>query len=395
MCYKRKKRRNSYAGLMSTTVSEVGGPEARHGSISSQYGSMLITQALLKSRQSANKTERRLEYSDAGRGIFAQSDPSTDDKTFNYLKSDFGLVLDGSWPALKAAVRDLNASCLEDYAERVDNCPLGGYEEHQVRYKVLFLARHGQGYHNLAIEIYGQKEWDDYWSKLDGDGNIVWGPDPELTPLGSEQATRNNLAWKKQIEKQIPLPQSFYVSPFTRATDTYHLTWNDIDIPKRHRRESISHQSDPRTGARHNSTASYESTSAVLVPASDFPPLVVEDLRETIGVHTCDKRNTRTFIHNRYPKFEFERGFTEEDELWTADYRETPAEQNVRTRRFLDALFESDWDASPTKRQTYVSVTAHSGVINSFLEVTGHRPFNVSTGGMIPVIVKATRKEQF
>lgn len=364
---------------MSQSNSEAGLTDSGHGSISSQYGSMLITQALLKSRQSKQRLQRpRLQYTDAGRGIFAQSDPGTDDANFNYLKCDFGLVLNGSWPALKNLMADLNQSCSEDYAERVDT--LGGYEEHQVRYKVLFLARHGQGYHNLAIEIYGEEEWDNYWSKLDGDGNIVWGPDPELTPLGTEQAKRNNIAWKKQIEKQIPLPQSFYVSPFTRATDTYYHTWSDIETTR----------SNSIVAGRQNSTTS---TSSEVV---SLPPLVVEDLRETIGVHTCDKRRSKTFIHDRYPDFAFEKDFTEEDVLWTATHRETPAEQNVRTRRFLDALFENDWDTVPSKRrQSFVSVTAHSGVINSFLEVIGHRPFRIQTGGMIPVLVKAIRKEQF
>lgn len=363
---------------MSTSASEASLRESGTGAISSQYGSMLITQALLKSRQSMNRLRPQLQYADAGRGIFAQSDPCTDDSSFNYLKCDFGLVINGGWPALKKLMSDLNLA-KEDYAERVDDCPLGGYEEHQVRYKVLFLARHGQGYHNLAIEIYGQEEWDDYWSKLDGDGNITWGPDPELTPLGAEQAKRNNIAWKKQIEKKVPLPHSFYVSPFTRALDTYYHTWNDIEIYRR--------------SLRSDSIGSASSGEGLT--ATDPVPLIVEDLRETMGVHTCDKRRTKSYIHDRYPTYEFEKGFTEEDVLWSETHRETPGEQNIRTRRFLDALFEADWDAPPGRRHTYVSVSAHSGVINSFLDIIGHRPFQVSTGGMIPVVVKATRKESF
>lgn len=372
---------------MSRSGSEAGMPEDGTVAISSQYGSMLITQALLKSRQSMNRLRPRLQYVDAGRGIFAQSDPSTDDRNFNYLKCDFGLVMKGSWPSLKNLMADLNQSCHEDYAERLEQCPLGGYEEHQVRYKVLFLARHGQGYHNLAIEIYGEEEWENYWSKLNGDGNIVWGPDPELTPLGTEQAKRNNIAWKKQIEKQIPLPQAFYVSPFTRATDTYQHTWDDIEIPTKTRSNSTtSNISSSSTGC---------GTSAEVPGINNMPPLIVEDIRETIGMHTCDMRNTKTFIHNRHPTYNIEKGFTEEDELWTSTHRETPAEQNVRIRRFLDNLFESDWDTVPSKRKTFVSVTAHSGVIKSFLDVIGHRPFQTPTGSMIPVVVKAIRKEQF
>ncbi|KAF8199632.1 hypothetical protein BJ912DRAFT_658898 [Pholiota molesta] len=40
---------------------------------------------------------------------------------------------------------------------------------------------------NLAETKYGTHNWDDYWSKLETDGELVWGPDPLLTPLGIEQ----------------------------------------------------------------------------------------------------------------------------------------------------------------------------------------------------------------
>jgi len=31
-----------------------------------------------------------------------------------------------------------------------------------VSYKVLFLGRHGEGFHNVAIAKYGQKAWEEY-----------------------------------------------------------------------------------------------------------------------------------------------------------------------------------------------------------------------------------------
>ena len=44
------------------------------------------------------------------------------------------------------------------------------------------MARHGQGFHNVKHNENPQL-WDDYWSHLNTDGKIVWGPDPELTEL--------------------------------------------------------------------------------------------------------------------------------------------------------------------------------------------------------------------
>jgi hypothetical protein len=39
-----------------------------------------------------------------------------------------------------------------------------------------------------------------------------------------------------------------------------------------------------------------------------------------------------------------------------------------------------------------VSLTSHSGAIASKLRVLGHRDFPLPTGGMIPVLVKATKR---
>jgi hypothetical protein len=160
------------------------------------------------------------------------------------------------------------------------------------------------------------------------------------------------LAWKKQITNGVPLPTAFYVSPFTRALDTMQYTWNGLlgnDISR---------------------------------------PLVIEDLREHMGEHTCDKRRTRSHIAKRFPNVDIEASLTEQDELWKPDHRETLEEHDVRTGRFLHWLFSQDWD-EPT--HDYVSITVHTGTVSSFLRVIGHRPFQLSTGGMIPVIIKAQR----
>jgi hypothetical protein len=56
---------------------------------------------------------------------------------------------------------------------------------------LMFLAqitgRHGQGWHNVACDYYGDK-WEDEWSKKAGNEMITWGPDAELTPKGREEA---------------------------------------------------------------------------------------------------------------------------------------------------------------------------------------------------------------
>lgn len=61
-------------------------------------------------------------------------------------------------------------------------------------------------------------------------GYSQWGPDPELTPLGVEQALAVNAAWKQQLAAGVPLPTSLYSSPLSRSAATLNLTWSDILI---------------------------------------------------------------------------------------------------------------------------------------------------------------------
>ena len=63
-----------------------------------------------------------------------------------------------------------------------------------------------------------------------------------------------------------------------------------------------------------------------------------------MGVHTCDKRRTKTYLQHRFPLYDIEDGFSEEDILWSPDHRETIDERNVRVRGALDKIFNEIWD---------------------------------------------------
>lgn len=102
----------------------------------------------------------------------------------------------------------------------------------------------------------------------------------------------------------------------------------------------------------------------------------------SIGLHTCDRRRSKSYLEAAYPDFAFEEFFAEEDPLWTATLEETSAQQAVRMRGQLDELFA-------TNPNTYISITAHSGTITGILASIGHRPYSVQTGGLVPVLVRA------
>lgn len=269
-------------------------------------------------------------------GYFLQDLNSTNASTFDVISQNFGLIdtsKKNHWEVFRQNITRLNKKAPRD-----------------VSYHVLYLARHGEGFHNTAEAFYGTPAWDDYYSKIDGNGTVSWGPDALLTDKGKAQAANVSVAWKAQAKLGVPLPQSFYSSPLSRSMDTLNITWADWRLKERG------------------------------IPQ----PVVLEGLRETIGVHTCDMRRTSDYIHGRYPKWFLEKGFSEEDKLWLPDVRETSDQQQARAREALVEILNGD-------DSTYISITSHSGETSAMLRAIGHRAFSLQTGGFLPVVLKATR----
>lgn len=93
-------------------------------------------------------------------------------------------------------------------------------------------------------------------------------------------------------------------------------------------------------------------------------------------------RASKCEIARAFPKFTFEKGFAEGlDPFWDPIRREPNNARLVRLKVALDEIVSSD-------DSTYLTISAHSGVITSILEVIGHRVFSLQTGGMIPVVVR-------
>ncbi|EGW34428.1 phosphomutase-like protein [Spathaspora passalidarum NRRL Y-27907] len=259
-------------------------------------------------------------------GFFLQSAAETDDMEFRYTLQDFGAAQ--PWSHLIKRLDELNSQ-----------------SESGVRYKLLFLARHGQGWHNVVTKKYSKADWFSKWRYLGTDGDLVWGPDAKLTQLGIDQARENHQAWKLQLSKGCPMPDKFYVSPLSRSINTHNITWPDTN------------------------------------------PVVIDKLRETIGVHLCHKRSTKTEISEMFPNVEFEPGFAEEDVLFDkvfSSIREELHQQFLRIHGVLSDLFDDD--------DSVISITSHAGTIRSFITVIGHRKFTIPTGGMIPIVVKGVKQ---
>ncbi|TVY90161.1 putative phosphoglycerate mutase, partial [Lachnellula willkommii] len=145
-----------------------------------------------------------------------------------------------------------------------------------------------------------------------------------------------------------PNPESYYTSPLLRCLATANVTFSGLDLPE----------------------------------DRQFVPTIKELFREELGVHTCDRRSSKSVIHENYPNWPFEAGFKEDDPLWDAEHRETNEAMDMRLRQALEDVFSND-------KNTYISISSHSGAIGSILRVLRHRNFSLGTGQVIPVLVKA------
>lgn len=106
--------------------------------------------------------------------------------------------------------------------------------------------------------------------------------------------------------------------------------------------------------------------------------------RETIGLHTCDARSPKSTIQQTHPLYHLEPRFSQPDPLWTRFARESNTARNLRLRTALFDIFAHD-------PSSVISITSHSGAIESVLNVTGHRAFGLVTGAMVPVLVRVER----
>ena len=285
---------------------------------------MLLIQAattlLLQLFVAANNPAKSWRYTTVT-GYFAQDDSRTNATGFDFRATNFGL-LNRTYPD-EASYR--HRTQWQRFAKQV--AKLQHEASRNVDFKVLFLGRHGEGYHNAAEAYFGSPAWNCFYSIVNGNDTVTWA-DAELTSNGKTQATLNHDFWADEIDHQkIPSPQSFYTSPLTRCLQTAGITFSGLNL-------------------RH-----------------PFVPTVKEFFREGISGHTCDRRRSRTYIRDKSPTYESEKGFAENDPLFQPLHAETRVDQNIRSKNVLDDVFQHD-------RSTYISITSHSGEIASLLEGT-------------------------
>lgn len=255
----------------------------------------------------------------------------------------------------------------DSWANLYEQIPPDTDTEH---YKLVVLARHGQGYHNAAILRYGMEAWDAHWSFLDGDEHGKW-LDSKLTDLGKGQVQETGLEVLSPIIEELQmLPHVFFSSPMRRCLETFIGSWGGIFTKNNHH-----------------------------LREQTIPVRVVENIRETLGEHTCDKRVPHSESVKEYQNYKTHAGHTidwlydsnypEQDQLWLEDHRETISELDQRLHAGLSQIF-----SQLSSDQRFVSITCHSGVIGSALRNFKHPPVqNLNTGKVVCAVVKIDVKK--
>lgn len=174
---------------------------------------------------------------------------------------------------------------------------------------------------------------------------MTW-TDAALTPKGVAEAEDARTFWERQIgQHKMPAPERYYVSPLYRALTTADITFSKLSLdPQRAYKPIVKEVRASTEGLQRQ---------APTVGCSQL-------LRESIGIHTCDMRRSKSFIQEHFPSYTFERGFAETDPLWKPDVRESDSSRDARLKELLDDILTTD-------HSTYISLTSHSGAINSIL----------------------------
>ncbi|CAL5873024.1 uncharacterized protein PFLUO_LOCUS7293 [Penicillium psychrofluorescens] len=290
-------------------------------------------------------------------GYFMQDEVSTDPSTFVYYEENFGLIN----RTYEGETYNRNSKDLTQWQRFYNEVVRLNQESPcNVEYKVFFFGRHGDGYHNDAQAYYGTPAWNCYWAEIDGNDTTTW-HDAALSQLGVEQAQTAHNFWQQLIvDQRIHTPDAYFTSPLTRCLQTANVTFEGLELPRN---------------------------------SASFKPMVKELFREGISIHTCDNRRSKNYIHNLFPEWIIESGFTINDELWNGITAETTDAQNMRSKKVLDEVFEELGNRNH-EQNLFVSVTSHSGEIGSILSVLGHRTFSLNTGAVIPVLIRAETQEK-
>ncbi|XP_078430648.1 phosphoglycerate mutase-like protein 1 [Wolffia australiana] len=206
------------------------------------------------------------------------------------------------------------------------------------RCKTVHLIRHAQGIHNVQ----GEKDHKAYM--------LPELFDAHLTPLGWQQVDNlrkhvHSCGLSKKVDLVItsPLLRTMQTAVGAFGGESYCDGMDSIPLM----------------------TANAGNSSRSAISSLNCPPfLAVEECREHLGVHPCDKRRSISEYKKLFPAIDFSLIENDEDVLWEADVREPIPDVAARGIKFIDWLW--------TRKEKEIAVVTHSGFLHHTLSKIGN-----------------------
>ncbi|XAR48472.1 hypothetical protein NMG60_11031298 [Bertholletia excelsa] len=202
--------------------------------------------------------------------------------------------------------------------------------------KKIHLVRHAQGIHNA------EKDHKKYL--------LPEFFDAHLSPLGWQQV--DNLRKHVQASGISQKIELVITSPLLRTMQTATGVFggegyvDGVDVP-------------PLMVAN-TGNSSRPAVSSLKCP----PVLAIEDCRERLGIHQCDKRRSISEYKNLFPAIDFSLAKSNDDVLWKPDIRENDEEMAARGMKFLNWLL--------TRKEREIAVVTHSAFLTQTLSAFGN-----------------------
>lgn len=228
-----------------------------------------------------------------------------------------GLVAERSWDDVNELVRR---------SQEVDGGP---------KVKLVLLLRHGEALHNADKAQVGAAAWDEHLQFQDKY------TDAPLTARGVEQARDAAKVLEEQVAREGLHIERVIVSPLDRTLQTYELAFANLP---------------------------------------HYPASVIEAARETLGVCPCDRRNPMVPKKKAYPGLDFSAVADENDELWSAEHRESDAEIEARALEFLGEIYERH-------AENHFVVVSHSGFSRACYRALGLRHYRPQNAEFMPLLL--------
>lgn len=292
------------------------------------------------------------------------------------------MVLKGSLPDLKQMVLDWQHKQVEPYVEDMN------------RGRRNFTSpQHQQSIDELALNIYSPRLGNGTADNQSQGESIIWTPDPELTALGIKQAKLKSLEWMDKLSEEGALVPKNYDLSSKDSNDTLHEEWRDSKVVE----DSEKVVRPNRSNSQDSSSSDMSSASAATL-LDEQQALTFLQLDSKVTDPSSQTYDNKTVIDTQIMHLTLDNELPDEHIWWEQYASDASTVSTPHQKEFLHMLFDATDDeqtenASSTSEISASPSATDSSVLKIILgiKIPERRPFQIPTGGHIPVLVHGIR----